>query len=124
MAGHMGDARTTVQNLEVVSTDGEKGLIFIKGRGFLVRRMVGCFLETRTGGHFRRNAPHPAGLVGGGEEEVPADDDVATETATAEPQDGGAVEIDAAATDEAAEVSQASPSDYGDQGEPAKDQPE
>ncbi|MBK0401199.1 50S ribosomal protein L3 [Limibaculum sp. M0105] len=31
MAGHMGDARVTVQNLEVVRTDAERGLIMIKG---------------------------------------------------------------------------------------------
>jgi len=31
MAGHMGAARVTVQNLEVVRTDSERGLIMIKG---------------------------------------------------------------------------------------------
>jgi large subunit ribosomal protein L3 len=31
MAGHMGDRRVTVQSLEVVSTDGERGLIMVKG---------------------------------------------------------------------------------------------
>ncbi len=31
MAGHLGDARATVQNLEVVSTDVERGLILVKG---------------------------------------------------------------------------------------------
>jgi len=31
MAGHMGDARVTTQNLEVVATDGERGLILVKG---------------------------------------------------------------------------------------------
>jgi large subunit ribosomal protein L3 len=31
MAGHMGDRRITTQNLQVVSTDGEKGLIFVRG---------------------------------------------------------------------------------------------
>jgi large subunit ribosomal protein L3 len=31
MAGHMGDARRTQQNLEVVQTDVERGLIFVKG---------------------------------------------------------------------------------------------
>ena len=31
MAGHMGAARVTVQNLEVVKTDAERGLIMIKG---------------------------------------------------------------------------------------------
>ncbi|MFT5785573.1 MAG: large subunit ribosomal protein L3 [Ascidiaceihabitans sp.] len=31
MAGHMGNARVTTQNLEVVKTDAERGLIMIKG---------------------------------------------------------------------------------------------
>jgi large subunit ribosomal protein L3 len=31
MGGHMGDARVTVKNLEVVSVDPEKNLIALKG---------------------------------------------------------------------------------------------
>lgn len=31
MAGHMGDVRVTTQNLKVVSTDAERGLILVKG---------------------------------------------------------------------------------------------
>ena len=31
MAGHMGDVRVTTQNLEVISTDAERGLILVKG---------------------------------------------------------------------------------------------
>src|SRR3990170_2449134 len=31
MAGHMGDRRVTVQNLRVVSTDAERGLILVRG---------------------------------------------------------------------------------------------
>jgi large subunit ribosomal protein L3 len=31
MAGHMGDARITVQNLEVVRTDSDQNLLFVKG---------------------------------------------------------------------------------------------
>lgn len=31
MAGHMGDVRVTTQNLEIVRTDVERGLIFVKG---------------------------------------------------------------------------------------------
>ncbi len=31
MAGHWGDARITVQNLRVIATDGERGLIMIEG---------------------------------------------------------------------------------------------
>ncbi|MEL6284240.1 MAG: 50S ribosomal protein L3, partial [Pseudomonadota bacterium] len=31
MAGHMGDARVTVQNLEIVKTDADRGLLLVKG---------------------------------------------------------------------------------------------
>lgn len=31
MAGHLGDVRTTMQNLEVISTDADRGLILVKG---------------------------------------------------------------------------------------------
>jgi large subunit ribosomal protein L3 len=31
MAGHMGDRQRTQQNLEVVRTDADRGLIFVKG---------------------------------------------------------------------------------------------
>ena len=31
MAGHMGDTQVTIQNLEVVSTDTDRGLILVKG---------------------------------------------------------------------------------------------
>ena len=31
MAGHMGDTQVTVQNLEIVSTDLDRGLILVKG---------------------------------------------------------------------------------------------
>jgi large subunit ribosomal protein L3 len=31
MAGHMGATRVTTQNLEVISTDAERGIILVKG---------------------------------------------------------------------------------------------
>jgi large subunit ribosomal protein L3 len=31
MAGHMGDVRVTIQNLEVVRTDAARGLIMVRG---------------------------------------------------------------------------------------------
>src|SRR3954464_797295 len=31
MAGHMGDVRVTTQNLQVVRTDAERGLVMVKG---------------------------------------------------------------------------------------------
>ncbi len=61
MAGHMGDARITMQNLEIVSTDIDRSLILIKGavpgsKGswILVRDAVKCSLP--------ENVPMPAAL--------------------------------------------------------------
>jgi large subunit ribosomal protein L3 len=31
MAGHMGSARVTVQNLQIVKTDADRGIIMVKG---------------------------------------------------------------------------------------------
>jgi large subunit ribosomal protein L3 len=61
MAGHMGNVRVTTQNLEVVSTDVERGLILIrgavpgsKGSWIMVRDAVKSALPD--------NAPKPAGV--------------------------------------------------------------
>jgi large subunit ribosomal protein L3 len=127
MAGHMGDARTTVQNLVVVSTDGERGLIFVKGA--VPGAKDGWVLLKDAYRHpLPANAPHPAGLVGG---EAPAAnepaaaepvaDEPTAEVATVEANDGGTVEADSVVTEEATEVVQETSADPGEQ---AKDQPE
>ena len=61
MAGHMGQTRVTTQNIEVVSTDLDRGLILVrgavpgsKGAWILVRDAVKVALPD--------NAPKPAGL--------------------------------------------------------------
>jgi large subunit ribosomal protein L3 len=61
MAGHMGQTRVTTQNIEVVSTDIDRGLILVrgavpgsKGAWILVRDAVKVALP--------ENAPKPAGL--------------------------------------------------------------
>ena len=61
MAGHMGDTRVTTQNLQIVSTDADRGLILIrgavpgsKGSWILVRDAVKAALPD--------NAPRPAAL--------------------------------------------------------------
>jgi large subunit ribosomal protein L3 len=64
MAGHMGARRSTVQNLEVVGIDRERGLILVKGavpgaKGGYVR-ITDAIKRALPG-----NAPYPAGLVGG-----------------------------------------------------------
>jgi large subunit ribosomal protein L3 len=61
MAGHMGDRNRTQQNLEIVRTDAERGLLFIKGSvpgskgGWLIVKDA-----VKVPGH--KDAPTPAGL--------------------------------------------------------------
>lgn len=64
MAGHMGDARVTTQNLKIVKTDVERGLVMVrgavpgaKGGWVLLRDAVKRALP--------ENAPIPAGLKNG-----------------------------------------------------------
>jgi large subunit ribosomal protein L3 len=62
MAGHMGDRRVTVQNLEVVGIDHERGLLLVKGavpgtRGGYVR------VTDAIKRALPQDAPYPAGLA-------------------------------------------------------------
>jgi large subunit ribosomal protein L3 len=62
MAGHMGDRRVTVQNLEVVGIDQERGLLLVKGavpgvRGGYVR------VTDAVKRALPQEAPYPAGLA-------------------------------------------------------------
>ena len=61
MAGHMGDRQRTQQNLEVVRTDPERGLIFVKGS---VPGHKGTWLTVKDSVKIGRpdGAPYPAGL--------------------------------------------------------------
>jgi large subunit ribosomal protein L3 len=61
MAGHMGDRNRTQQNLEVVGTDAERGLIFIKGS---VPGSKGGWLFVKDAVKLKPHAeaPKPAGL--------------------------------------------------------------
>ncbi len=74
MAGHMGAKNRTQQNLEVVRTDVERGLIFVKGS---VPGHKGGWLLVKDAVKIARpdEAPYPAGLRGKTEEareETPA----------------------------------------------------
>lgn len=71
MAGHLGNERVTVQNLEVVSTDPDRGLILVKGAvpgaeggWVLVKDAVKRALP--------KEVPYPAGLKGSGGATAPA----------------------------------------------------
>jgi large subunit ribosomal protein L3 len=61
MAGHMGDRQRTQQNLEIVSTDVERGLLFVKGS---VPGSKGTWLTVKDSVKVSRHAdaPYPAGL--------------------------------------------------------------
>jgi large subunit ribosomal protein L3 len=62
MAGHLGDERVSVQNLQVVRVDAERGLIFIKGA---VPGAENGWVEVRDAAKVAlpSEAPKPAGLV-------------------------------------------------------------
>jgi large subunit ribosomal protein L3 len=61
MAGHMGDRQRTQQNLEIVQTDVERGLLFVKGS---VPGSKGAWLIVKDAVKIARpaDAPYPAGL--------------------------------------------------------------
>ena len=63
MAGHMGDARVTAQNLRVVATDAERGLILVKGA---VPGSAGGWVLVNDACKRVRpdDAPYPAALAG------------------------------------------------------------
>jgi large subunit ribosomal protein L3 len=76
MAGHLGDHRVTVLNLQVVSTDADEGLILVRGA---VPGAEGGWVQLRDAVKrpLPKDAPFPAGLLGGAEEaaEAPAEAD-------------------------------------------------
>ncbi len=61
MAGHMGDRERTQQNLEIVSTDVERGLLFVKGS---VPGSKGAWLTVKDAVKVARHAdaPYPASI--------------------------------------------------------------
>ncbi len=62
MAGHMGDRQRTQQNLEIVQTDADRGLLFVKGS---VPGHKGTWLLVRDAVKLSRHdgVPYPAGVV-------------------------------------------------------------
>lgn len=72
MAGHMGAERVTVQNLRVLSTDAEEGLIAVEGA---VPGSRGSYVLLRDA--IKKSAPDdlpfPAAIVGQGGDEAPAE---------------------------------------------------
>jgi large subunit ribosomal protein L3 len=92
MAGHMGNTRQTIQNLEIVETDAERGLILIKGA---VPGPKGAIVEIRDATKVPPpdGLPTPAALKGG----APAEAEAAPE-AEAPPAEVPAAETSASET--------------------------
>ncbi len=72
MAGHMGDRRVTVQNLEVIAIDRERGLVLVKGgvpgaKGGYVR------ITDAVKRALPKEAPQPAGVIGPASPAAPAE---------------------------------------------------
>ncbi len=117
MAGHMGDRQRTQQNLEVVRTDADRGLIFVKGSvpgskngWLLIRDAVKLPLpeEAPFPGALRRNADETAtedaasGLVeSAAEHEVKPEVSAEQQAKLAEEQGSGADTDNTPAADEA-----------------------
>jgi large subunit ribosomal protein L3 len=89
MHGHMGQKKVTTQSLQVVSVDGERNLILVRGN---VPGADGSWV--RVADAVKRalpdNAPFPAGLRGAGDAQVGAEQDPLAESAEAPEGDRGA----------------------------------
>jgi large subunit ribosomal protein L3 len=119
MAGHMGDRQRTQQNLEVVLTDVERGLIFLKGS---VPGHKGSWLLIKDAAKTPRpdEAPYPAALKGGASVAEPAVEEEPVIEETAAVEAAPVAEAPAAAAEEApaAEAAPEAPaaSDEGKEG--------
>ncbi|MFZ5748194.1 MAG: 50S ribosomal protein L3 [Pseudomonadota bacterium] len=88
MAGHMGDRNRTQQNLEIVGTDADRGLIFVKGS---VPGHKGTWLVVKDAVKVARHAeaPYPAGLKAvANENTAPAEAPVEAAPEATEGQEG------------------------------------
>jgi large subunit ribosomal protein L3 len=105
MAGHMGDERVTIQNLRVISTNAEDGLIAVEGavpgsRGSYV------LLSDAIKKAAPDDVPFPAAILGDAASEEPVEDapeEVVEETAAEDaPEEAAAEEAPEAAADDGA----------------------
>ncbi|PJE35071.1 50S ribosomal protein L3 [Pseudooceanicola lipolyticus] len=101
MAGHMGAVRVTTQNLQVVRTDSERGLIMVKGA---VPGSKGGWVTVKDAVKkpFPENAILPAALKSAADEAKRAAEEAAAEAAAAEEEARKAAEAEQAAAEEAA----------------------
>ena len=91
MAGHLGSERVTIQGLEIVRVDEERGLVWVKGA---IPGAAGGWVEVRDAvkGVKADDLPYPAKLieVAAPEAEAPVDEAPAEEAPAAEATDEGA----------------------------------
>ena len=99
MAGQLGNRRATVQNLEVVSVDDDRGLIFVKG-AVPGSKEAWVAVTDAVKAALPKEAPIPAGLRNINEAEADEEPEVA-----AEAEEGGAPES-ASDSDEGADQAQ------------------
>lgn len=83
MAGHMGDARSTVQNLEIVEARAEEGLLLVKG-GVPGAKGSWVLVSDAVKKALPENAPMPAAFKAPVADEAPAAEAPAEEAAPAE----------------------------------------
>ena len=109
MHGHMGQRKVTTQSLQVVSVDGERNLILVRGN---VPGSDGSWV--RVADAVKRalpeNAPFPAGLRGTEDAQVSAEQDPLAETAEELEGDQGATAAEESGSDHSKDE------DSGDQG--------
>ena len=105
MAGHMGSVRVTTQNLQVIKTDSERGLIMVKGA---VPGAKGGWVTIKDAVKkpFPESAILPAALKSAAEEARRAADEAAAQAAAEEEAARKAAE-EAAAAEQAAALEQA-----------------
>ena len=115
MAGHMGDARVTVQNLEIIDVDTEKGLILVKGG--VPGAKKGFVLITDAKKRARpENAPYPAALTG----DAPTPEEAVDEAEVVEDETEIVATVDASA-DETGSQADAEPDAAADADRPGDD---
>ena len=117
MAGHMGAARITTQNLQVMKTDSERGLIMVKGA---VPGSKGGWVTVKDA--VKKAVPEnvilPAALRSAGEAAKKAAEAAANEAAEEEAARAAALAAEAAAAEDAAEAAATdAPADGGDKNE-------
>lgn len=83
MAGQLGDEQVTIQNLEVVATDEERGLIFVRG-AIPGHKQAYVLIKDAVKRAVPAEAPRPAALKGGPKKEETAPETDAAEAADSE----------------------------------------